>query len=104
MPFALVLYIYLKANLKSNSSEKNNLTKKNFYYNNKFNNNNYYALKNNLNGPFSPYFLNKGQKKYITDDDTESMNEIVMMNKFKFKNAKDMNYVDSQNFSSIPLI
>ena len=94
----------VKKNLKSNSREKAKQLKKNFYYNNKFNNNNYYALKNNLNGPFYPYFLNKGQKKYIVNDDTESMNEIVMKNKFKFKNVKDMNYVDLDNFSSIPLI
>ena len=86
------LKLYNIKNLKYNSSEKNNLNKSKFFFKDKFNNNDYFVLKNNLCGPFNSYFLNKGQKKYIlNDNDTESMNEIVKLNKYKFKNT-DMNY------------
>ena len=93
-------------NFKSNNKEKINLEKKNFYFNNKFdNNNNFYSLKKNLDGPINTYFINKGQKNYITNEiETESMKEIVEMNRFKFKMNNDMNYVNIDNFNSIPLI
>ena len=98
------LKLYNIKNLKHNSSEKNKLNKSKFFFKDKFNNNDYFVLKNNLCGSFNSYFLNKGQKKYIfNDNDTESMNEIVKLNKYKFKNS-DMNYINSDNISTIPLI
>ena len=56
-----------------------------FFYSNKFNNNDYFALKNNLNGSFNSYFLINGKKKYLPKEDTESMDEIIAMNRYKFK-------------------
>ena len=97
------LKIFNIKNLKYNSSYKNNFIKNKFYFKDKFNNNNYFALQNNLCGPFNSYFLNKGQKKFVTNDDTESMNEIVKLNYYKFKN-NEMNYINSENISTIPLI
>ncbi len=97
------LKIFNIKNLKYNSSYKNNFIKNKFYFKDKFNNNNYFALKNNLCGPFNSYFLNKGQKKFVTNDDTESMNEIVKLNYYKFKN-NEMNYINSENIYTIPLI
>ena len=93
---------YLKNSFDNNNSIKE---KKMFFYSNKFNNNDYFALKNNLNGSFNSYFLIKGKKKYLPKEDTESMDEIVAMNRYKFKlNGNNFNYINSDNFQSIPLI
>ena len=96
-----------KKKYKNNNSldDNNNIQKKcNFFYYDKFSKYNYFALKNNLNGNSNSYFLIKGQKKFLTLDDTESMDEIVNENKFKFKIKNNSNYINSQDFSSIPLI
>ena len=95
--------------LHYNSIDKNSnntLFKRKFYFSNKLDRNyNYFALKNNLKGKSNSYFLLNGQKKYIlNDNDTDSMNEIILMNRFKFKNNNDFNYVNSDNFMTIPLI
>jgi hypothetical protein len=93
---------YLKNSFDNNSSIKE---KKMFFYSNKFNNNDYFALKNNLNGSSNSYFLIKGKKKYLPKEDTESMDEIVAMNRYKFKfQGGNINYINSDNFQSIPLI
>ena len=106
---------HIKNRLKMSNSKKNfknsfdNSTsikeKKMFYYSNKFNNNDYFALKNNLNGSSNSYFLIKGKKKYLPKEDTESMDEIIAMNRYKFKiKGNNINYINSDNFLSIPLI
>jgi hypothetical protein len=93
---------HLKNSFDNNSSIKE---KKMFFYSNKFNHNDYFALKNNLNGSSNSYFLIKGKKKYLPKEDTESMDEIVAMNRYKFKfQGGNINYINSDNFQSIPLI
>ena len=90
--------------LIQNNNIKNSCIKKKFYFSYELTNNNLFALKNNLKGSPNSYFLNKGEKKYLINEnnDIESMNEIVLSNRFKFGN--DSNYVNSNNFSTIPLI
>ena len=95
-----------KRNIKNSFDNSSSIKeKKMFFYSNKFNNNDYFALKNNLNGSFNSYFLIKGKKKYLPKEDTESMDEIIAMNRYKFKlKGSDFNYINSDNFQSIPLI
>ena len=90
---------------EENSFDNNNSLKekKIFYYSNKFDNNDYFALKNNLNGSSNSYFLIKGKKKFLPKEDIESMDAIIAMNRYKFKGNK-FNYINSENFQSIPLI
>ena len=91
--------------IHNNTIEKTHDIRKKFFFASKFNNNNVITLKKNLKGPSNSYFLIKGEKKYIlNDNDEESMNEIVMMNKYKFKNKNNKNYIDYDNFATIPLI
>mgnify|MGYP006873069804 CR=1 FL=1 len=93
-----------KRNLKNSFDNNNSLKeKKIFYYSNKFDNNDYFALKNNLNGSSNSYFLIKGKKKFLPKEDIESMDAIIAMNRYKFKGNK-FNYINSENFQSIPLI
>lgn len=95
-----------KRNLKNSFDNSSTIKeKKMFFYSNKFNNNDYFALKNNLNGSSNSYFLIKGKKKYLPKEDTESMDEIIAMNRYKFKlKGSNINYINSDNFLSIPLI
>ena len=95
-----------KFHFKSIDKNNNTLFKKKFYFSNKMDSNyNFFALKNNLKGKSNSYFLINGQKKYIlNDNDLEGMNEIIKLNRFKFKNNNDFNYINPENFSTIPLI
>ena len=96
----------LQNNILHNSIEKSHNIKNKFFFPSKFNNNNVFTLKKNLKGKSNCYFLNKGEKKFIlNDNDVESMNEIIMMNKYKFiQNKNKMNYIDNENYLTIPLI
>lgn len=95
----------IKNNLNYNNINNSHI-KKNFYFSNILvNNNDYFALKNNLNGRSNSYFLINGQKKYLSNDnDVNSMDEIIMMNKHKFKNNNNLNYINSDNIFTIPLV
>ena len=95
----------IKNNLNYNSINNSHIKKKFYFSNNLVNNNDYFALKSNLNGRSNSYFLINGQKKYLSNDnDVNSMDEIIMMNKYKFKNNNNLNYINSDNIFTIPLV